>query len=265
MNKRLGILTVLFFLLMLGCQTAYASDYFDTSQLSKGIIKVAYTSSNRLKVIIQKDDSKYTYDLRKDGVAEAFPLQLGNGTYKVGLYENTSGKSYKMIDSATVDLNLKDNNIVYLNTVQSIDWAVNPKSVAKATELTQSVKDPLEKAKLLWDYMVANNAYDFEKLNHLPSTYLPVPDTTLIQQDGICYDFASLYAAMLRAQGIPAKLVKGYAPNYATGYHAWNEVYDASKKQWYIVDTTYDLQIYPANKKITMYKSKDDFKKVFEY
>ena len=69
---------------------------------------------------------------------------------------------------------------------------------------------------------------------------------------------------MLRSQGIHAKLVKGYTPN-ATGYHAWNEVYDSKAKKWLIVDTTYDLQVIPKNKKVTMSKSANDYSKVYEY
>ena len=38
---------------------------------------------------------------------------------------------------------------------------------------------------------------------------------------GICQDLAAVTACMLRVQGVPAKLVIGYADKY---YHAWNTV-----------------------------------------
>ena len=38
----------------------------------------------------------------------------------------------------------------------------------------------------------------------------------------ICFDYASLTAAMLRSQGIPARLEIGYAGSV---YHAWISVY----------------------------------------
>lgn len=41
---------------------------------------------------------------------------------------------------------------------------------------------------------------------------------------GICFDYASLGAAMLRSVGIPARIVTGYvSPN--DFYHAWIMVY----------------------------------------
>ena len=39
---------------------------------------------------------------------------------------------------------------------------------------------------------------------------------------GICFDYAALMTAMLRSQGIPSKLVVGYA---GTTYHAWISVW----------------------------------------
>ena len=39
---------------------------------------------------------------------------------------------------------------------------------------------------------------------------------------GICFDYASLMAGLLRSQGIPTKLVVGYS---GTAYHAWISVY----------------------------------------
>ena len=56
----------------------------------------------------------------------------------------------------------------------------------------------------------------------MQSGYLPDLDQVLEKKMGICFDYASLTAALLRVQGIAVKLVIGYADNT---YHAWNEVY----------------------------------------
>lgn len=42
------------------------------------------------------------------------------------------------------------------------------------------------------------------------SSYTIDPDRTMDRGRGICIDFASLTAAMLRSQGVPARLVFGY-------------------------------------------------------
>ena len=62
----------------------------------------------------------------------------------------------------------------------------------------------------------------------MQSGYLPNVDQVVADKKGICFDYASVMAAMLRSQGIPTKLVTGYvAPNNA--YHAWNEVWVEGK------------------------------------
>ena len=47
-------------------------------------------------------------------------------------------------------------------------------------------------------------------------------DTVLEEKKGICFDYAALMTGMLRSQGIPCKMVFGYA---GTIYHAWISVW----------------------------------------
>ena len=78
----------------------------------------------------------------------------------------------------------------------------------------------------MYDYMGALRVQD-------AGTYLPDVEKTLKSKSGICFDFAAIVCCMLRTQGIPTKLVIGYADR---AYHAWNQVYiDGS---WQLIDTT---------------------------
>lgn len=264
-RKLLFCLAALLIWTTTGFSGVFAAGYFDTKDIGSGVIHITYDGGGKTKVIIEKGNKKYTYDLDSSGQTESYPLQLGNGTYKVSLFANTSGNSYRLVESKSVDVKLTDPNSVYLTSVQNINWTVDSKAVAKAVELTKGVDDLQQKATILWDYMIRNNSYDYKKLSTLSTGYIPVIDQTLADKKGICYDFSSLYAAMLRSEGTPAKLVKGYAPKNASGYHAWNEVYDKSKGQWVIVDTTYDLQVITRNPKVPMVKDANDFNKVYEY
>ena len=56
----------------------------------------------------------------------------------------------------------------------------------------------------------------------MTSGYLPVLDDVLAEKKGICFDYAALMAGMLRSQGVPCKLVVGYA---GSAYHAWISVW----------------------------------------
>lgn len=53
---------------------------------------------------------------------------------------------------------------------------------------------------------------------------MPNPDETLASRSGICFDYASLAAAMLRSLGIPCQVITGYVGPESL-YHAWNMVY----------------------------------------
>ena len=66
---------------------------------------------------------------------------------------------------------------------------------------------------------------------------MPNPDATLAEGKGICFDYVSLGAAMLRSLGIPTKIVTGYVSPDSI-YHAWNLVYlDGS---WKSVEVSVD-------------------------
>ncbi len=247
---------------------AFADAVFDDSSVSTGLIKINYVSDTtaKVKVMIEKDGKRYTYDLLHNGTVENFPLPLGSGTYKISIVENTTGNSYRLINSVTLNALIVDINSPFLNSIQNINWNVDSKAIAKAVELTKGTTDIRKKAEILWKYMAKNYKYDFNKLSTLTSSYIPVIDKTLIDKTGICYDFSSLFAAMLRSQGIPAKLIKGYAPKMAAGYHAWNEVYDKSLGKWIVIDSTYDLQVIAKYPKLaTMMKKTSDYQEIFEY
>jgi transglutaminase-like putative cysteine protease len=112
------------------------------------------------------------------------------------------------------------------------------KAVQKAEELARGTQNTRDKAEAVYRYIVSNFEYDYSFNPSSDMPYIPDIEKTFRTQQGICYDFASLFAAMLRSQGIPAKLVKGYSENIE-GYHAWNEVLiDGS---WVTVDITYDV------------------------
>ena len=63
-----------------------------------------------------------------------------------------------------------------------------------------------------------STAYSTSVTMKLRDPFLPF----LYSKKGICFDYSAVMAAMLRSQGIPCKLVIGYAGKI---YHAWIDVY----------------------------------------
>lgn len=199
-----------------------AIDYSNSSDGYVMIRMIAQTSV-RLKVQITGPSGvTYTYNLTNSGAYETFPLSDGNGSYTIGVYENISGTSYATAHTATISVALKDEFAPFLLPNQYVNYSANSAAVAKAAELTAGQSSVLGKVGAVYDYVVANISYDYDKASSVTSGYLPNIDTVLATKKGICFDYAALMTAMLRSQSVPTKLVVGYSGSI---YHAWISTY----------------------------------------
>lgn len=195
----------------------------DYSNTKDGYVMACYagTTDKRLKAQVKGPTTTYTYDLKPDRWV-AFPLSDQNGEYKVTIYQNTTGTKYAVLVSATIDVEMEDEFAPFLRSNQYVDFDVAPKAVAKAAGLTKGITDPLKKVEKVYDFVVSTLTYDKELAATVKSGYLPELDVVLEKKKGICFDYAALMTGMLRSQGIPTKLVVGYAGEV---YHAWISVW----------------------------------------
>lgn len=214
-------------------------DWLDLEQLDRGVIAVRYDvkADVKTKLMIAKGQNKYTYTLLADKQQETFPLQMGNGRYTIKVLEQVNGTKYKIVQEAEVKLQLTNSSKVFLNSVQNIDWRSSDKAAQLAKKLTRSADTDEEKVKLIHEYIVDTIRYDKALASSELTDYLPDIDRTLSGKKGMCYDYASLFASMLRSVDIPTKLVMG-TTDYVDVYHAWNEVY--LNGRWVTIDTTVD-------------------------
>ena len=197
----------------------------DYSNTGDGYVMAKFTaaSAKKIKAQVKGPTTTYTYTLKASAQSwTTFPLSDGNGSYTVTVYENTSGTRYAAVASASFTAYMADEFAPFLRPNQYVDYTNAPNTIAKAAELTKGVTDPLEKVKTVYDFVVSNLTYDKQKASTVQSGYLPVLDTVLADKKGICFDYASLMTAMLRSQGVPCKLVIGYA---GSAYHAWISVW----------------------------------------
>lgn len=199
------------------------SGSIDYSNTADGYVMVCYTQPTqlRLKAQVKGPTTTYTYNLTPQTWA-AFPLSDGNGSYKITLYKNVEGGKYAAVLSLTTQVELRDEFAPFLRSNQYVDFDAAPNTVAKAVELTARLTDPLEKVAAIYDYVVKGMTYDRQLAATVKSGYLPVLDQVLEKKSGICFDYAAMMTGMLRSQGIPCKLVVGYA---GTAYHAWISVW----------------------------------------
>ena len=197
----------------------------DYSHTDDGYVMVQYLekTDKRLKVQVKGPVTTYLYDLTA-GEWEVFPLTDGNGTYQVTVYRNVTGSKYVTELSVSAAVTLKDEFAPYLYPNQYVDYTAASNAVMKAAELTAGKEKTLEKVAAIYDFVVNHLTYDYDKARTVQSGYLPVLDSVLESGKGICFDYASLMTGMLRSQGIPCKLVIGYAGGV---YHAWINVWSA--------------------------------------
>lgn len=204
----------------------YPTPVIDTSTAKDGYITVRYTRAKDVKYKVRLElGSQYeNYALEGNGAKETFPVKLGTGDYRVLVLENIGGTSYRIIASANFTLQATNEFGPYLKPNPHVNYNDGMSCIQFSRNLVSGLSSDAEKAKAIYNWVRSNIKYDHSKVDTLPAGYLPNPETTFTTRKGICYDFASLLAAMCRANGIPAKLIIGTADGIS-GLHAWNNVY----------------------------------------
>lgn len=198
----------------------------DSSHASDGYVAVQATNQATLKFQITSGNRTMNFDLPNTGEAVIYPLTFGDGSYSFRVMQNTQGNNYVEIFSTDADVQLSDEFAPFVRPNMYCNYSADSACVAKARELVQNAKNQAEAVEAICNFVVDNITYDDAKASQLKSAtgYIPNPDETLASGTGVCFDYASLGAAMLRSQGIPAKIVTGnVSPENI--YHAWIMVY----------------------------------------
>jgi len=208
----------------------------NTNLVDKGIvgIRANIDGDEKLKVKVALKDQAVYYDIA-EGETIKVPMQYGNGTYRVELYQNLSGNEYAGLYSENVAVALDDVNAPFLYPSQIVNYEDSQKSLPLAKQLVQGANSDIEILTALYGYVVQNISYDYDKIDNIEAGYIPDIDEVLDSKKGICYDYAAVLASLLREAGIPAKLVMGYRSDMQA-YHAWNQVMVGG--QWITVDAT---------------------------
>jgi transglutaminase-like putative cysteine protease len=209
----------------------------------------ASTDYSNYKAIVKKGAEQYIYNLVSE--FETLPLQMGSGRYDISILGSNDGRRYKLLSKVSIDVTL-EKNAVFLSSSQTVDWHDDSDVAKLAKKLTRYAKTDQDKVEIIYDYVINNVKYDYDKAEAIPRGYIPNADSTLAKGSGICYDFAALTASMLRAVDIPTKLVKGYS-SFTNVYHAWNEV--LVDGEWIVMDTSTDSIYVSLDVNISMEKA----------
>ena len=192
----------------------------DLSNAKEGYFLAAITAptNHKMKMRVQKGDVTMTYDMNLKGEYDVFPLQLGSGHYDILLYENVSGKKYSQAGYLGLDVQLDREDAAFYDPNQYVDYTILSAAVAKAAELCNGMTDQLQIYETLCNYMKTSFLYDYVKAVTVQAGALPDIDGSYDKKMGVCQDLSAILACMLRTQGIPCRLIIGYADKQ---YHAW--------------------------------------------
>lgn len=195
----------------------------DASNSSDGYIMVKYSGKAdkaKLQITIP-DGTVYSYTLTGNEFA-AFPLSGGNGSYKLDILSHAYDNMYAIAFSQRITVQLEDEFKPFLYPNQYVWYTPESETVQHGIKISDKSSNDLDYVEQVYDYVIKNISYDEEAAANVVAGYVPDVDRTLDSGKGICFDYASLMAALLRSQGIPTKLVVGYS---GTAYHAWISVY----------------------------------------
>lgn len=236
-SRVLGVFLCLVILLSANTFAA-GGTIIDTSTAPDGYFTVEYNASANLKMkvgVAFKGETTY-YDYAP-GTLGSYTFDEGDGYYTITLYRNVYGTAYKRVTSKSVNVVIEDKMAPYCASTSEITFTEDGAVAAKAAELCAGLTTDEEKIVAIHNYMARYFRYDYVFAASVRSgavtCYTPDTAVTLETKRGICYDFSALFAAMLRSQGIPCAMAKGYMNDY---YHAWNMLYIDG--EWVAVDMT---------------------------
>lgn len=125
-----------------------------------------------------------------------------------------------------------------------LDANISDSIMDAALDITKSGTTDEEKARLLYNWVGSRIQYDWDKVEQYEQRRIwkeQSPDDTFDSREGVCIDYARLYAVMARTAGLEAKVVTGLGYDGRGGYgpHAWNEVYLKESDTWIPLDATW--------------------------
>lgn len=234
----------------------------DYSNAGDGYISVCWKESGkRVKLRMMSGGSTYDHDVPQGGVTEYYPLSCGSGSYTVQIYEQTDGDRYAKVLEQEFTASIRSATIPFLYPNRYVKFDQNSAVVQKSAELCAGKNGTIEKTAAVFQWITDNVTYDRELAATVKSGYVPDPDSVLKKKSGICYDYASLMAAMLRSQDIPTRLVVGYAKENI--YHAWNEIW-TEQTGWITPELLLSKNGYNITD-ATFYAGSSDKAKIAEY
>ena len=196
----------------------------DYSHMDQGYVMVrAQKSDKRMKLTVEHGSVLLTYSMNNDEKYETIPLQYGSGeyTFSLGIAETADSSQYESAGTISLKCKIPDENSCFLYPNQYVSYSADSPVIEKARELCRDLNNPADIAKAICSYIQDVFCYDFVKFATADEEQLPDIETAWKEKAGIEQDLSAVTCAMLRSQGVPAKLVIGTAEDSDNATISW--------------------------------------------
>ena len=186
----------------------------DYSHMDQGYVMVrAQKCNTKMKLTVEHGSDWLQYSMNNEEKYETIPLQYGSGEYTFTLWlaDKADSNRYGKIGTITLKCSIPDENSCFLYPNQYVNYSADSPVIEKARELCRDLNNPADIAKAICSYIQDVFCYDFVKSVTADEEQLPDIETAWKEKAGIEQDLSAVTCAMLRSQGVPAKLVIGTA------------------------------------------------------
>lgn len=182
---------------------------------SRGTFRAASTEKTAKQLKLKVND--VYYDLTGERAFETFPLVSGSGRYTVALYRQVWGKRYARVGMVRFSVRLAREDAAFLSPNQWIMYDGLSPWILAAHQMCDGLQGQ-DAFDAICHLIEQNIRYDYVKALRAKPGERPDIERCWEIGMGTCQDLAALAVSMMRARGIPARLVIGTADRKA---HAW--------------------------------------------
>lgn len=200
-------------------------------------VYVSAVSASPLVFEVEQGRDQCMYAIPNDGTVRRFPLQYGDGVYNLSIAERMGCGKYRILEKVRTKVTGTDSITPYTLSKGYVRYRNSDSFVKAAARLREGagMKDSLYAGRVQ-RYLCSRLTYKKDTgMRMWDDSTIPSPEEIFTDGKASCFGYSELFAAMLRCQGIPCRVVFGtYTPSGQ--YHAWNEAWIGGR--WIRFDVT---------------------------
>lgn len=210
------------------------------------IIKLSADNENSKEIVDKNGNTIYRFNL--DNLKEGLISESN-----MDCVVNISEFIIKPQDLLPQKYDYNDSEIKKFTKSEKFIDSDSNKIIDAANTITAGEEDPFKKAELLYNFVIKQLDYDYERMEE-KSFKISNASDILNWDKGVCTDYSLLYVSLCRAAGIPCKFIVGLSlHSISSEYngvssmsHAWNEI-KIPGYGWVPVDATSEIPFAGAN------------------